>query len=111
MVEVHVRDQRRVHAARQVRRDRRDLPAQVRNATAQQRIGEQPHTAELEQEGRVTKEDDTVLGCAGTLDRDSVIGHGRAVNRTPAVGSSEPRALRSFKPAAHGRACGHDAQR
>jgi uncharacterized protein (TIRG00374 family) len=53
MVVVRVRDEDRVEVRGHDRP--RVLPAQVRHAVAQQRVGEEPHAAELDQDGAVTE--------------------------------------------------------
>ncbi len=47
------------------------LPAQVRDAVAQERVGEQAHAVELDQDGGVAEEDDTVREVPGGAIRHS----------------------------------------
>ena len=60
MVAVRVRDQDRVECAEACGRGDRRAAAQRTDAAAQQRVGQQPGAAELDQHRRVAEEDDPV---------------------------------------------------
>ena len=51
------------------------LAAQVRDAGAQQRVGEQAHAVQFDQRGGVAHENDTVRGRRRARSRSRYIGH------------------------------------
>ncbi len=76
MVVVKVRDQHCIRTGDHSPVNRWDLPAQMRYAIAQQRVGQQTHTVTLDQERRVAQENDTVRRHACATRHNRAIGHG-----------------------------------
>ncbi len=57
--------------------DGRNLATQVRDVIAQHRVGEQAHTVQLDQDGGVPEENDTVRGGACATGESRAIDHKR----------------------------------
>ena len=74
VVVMQVRDQHRIEARVNGRIDGRNLTAQMRNAIAQQRVGEQAYPVQLDQDGGMTQENDTVRR-VGPTGESRAIGH------------------------------------
>ena len=79
MIVMQVRDQHRVESANRLLCTGGGLAAQVRDAAAQQRVGEQAHAVEFDQDGGVAEENDTVCGRARATGSDRAIDHGEKV--------------------------------
>ena len=75
MIVVKMRDQHRVDARGNGRVEERGLATQVGNATAKQRVGEQAHALQLDQDGGMTQENDTVPGRARAMGRNRAMDH------------------------------------
>ena len=72
---MQMRDQHRIEAGVTAGIDGRNLTAQVRDAIAQQRVGEQAYTVQLDQDGGVPEENDTVRRGACATGESRAIGH------------------------------------
>ena len=73
---MQVADEGGVRARADAQVHRRCMATEMRDAGAQQRVGQQAHAANFDQDGGVAEENDTVSRDAFTTGRGRLIGHG-----------------------------------